>query len=317
MYEFLRPLEAVVSYIFYYIHAALNFIGVKSGAEGPAWIFSIIFLTIVIRLCILPLFIKSIHSSRGMQAIQPKMKAIQKKYKGKKDQASKEALSRETMALYKEEGVNPMGSCLPILIQAPFFISLFGMLQMIQKIAVGDADPVGMISQQVAQQIESTSFFGIRLSDNFQTVDTTAGHIVIGLMIAIMCTTMFLSQKQVTQKNMPIASKEGQMYQSQKMMMYFMPVMYIFSGAVFPVGVLIYWLTTNLWTLGQGLFQLEFMPTPGSEAHEKKLAKDLKKEAALKEKIREEDPEQFEEKYQTPDERKQQREQPKKKKKKK
>jgi YidC/Oxa1 family membrane protein insertase len=249
-----------------------------------------------------------------MQGIQPQIKAIQKKYKDKKDQESRQAMSKETMALYQEHGVNPFGSCLPILIQSPFFFGLYRTLSSIKGISEGQ-ESIGKINQNVALQIEGSSFFGIRLSDTFQTVEMNGGQIVIGVLIAFMCVSMFINQRMIMQKNMPTASKEGPQYQTQKMMMYIFPFMYIFSGAIFPVGVLLYWVTTQLWTLGQGIWQIHFVPTPGSEAAEAKEKREEAKQKAQKEKLKSENPEQYEQEYGVPDERKQQRSQPKKKKK--
>ncbi|MDR1861463.1 MAG: membrane protein insertase YidC [Candidatus Ancillula sp.] len=308
MYQIFMPIEWLVSYIFYGIHEVLAvFLG---SGPGGAWILSIAFLTILIRICILPLFIKSIHSTRKLQTLQPQMRAIQKKYKGKKDQASREAMSRETMALYQEHGANPMGGCLPLLIQSPFFIALWQMLSNLKNISNGDLEPLGPINQQLASDFEHSSFFGISVADTLQTVEGTLGRVIIIIMIAIMCIVMFCSQRLVMLKNMPIAAKEGPQFKMQQSMVYIFPFMYIFSGAVFPVGMLIYMMTTNLWTLGQGIWQLEFMPTPGSEAAEKREMKLQKKLDIEKQLMKENDPEKYQELYGVPDERKKQREQP-------
>jgi YidC/Oxa1 family membrane protein insertase len=287
--------------------------GLKEGS-GVAWIYSIILLTIFIRLCILPVFMKTIKATRKMQTIQPELQAIQKKYKGKKDDASKQALASETMALYQKNGANPLGGCLPMLIQTQFFISLWKMLSHIQQFSSGEHDPIGPISQQLASDIENTHFFGITLSQSFQNVDSIAGHITIGVMIVIMCAGMFISQRLVMLKNMPIAAKEGQQFKMQKSMVYIFPLMYIFSGVMFPGGLLIYMVTTNLWTLGQGVWQIKFIPTPGSEAAHEKEEKLKRAEEKQKQELKVSDPEEYEKLYGTPDEKKQQRQQPKRKK---
>jgi YidC/Oxa1 family membrane protein insertase len=314
MFEIFKPIEWVVSYIFYGIHEALAFLGLGHG-EGAGWILSIILLTVLIRVCILPIFIKSLHSTRKLQALQPQMRAIQKKYKDKKDTASREAMSKETMALYQEHGANPMGGCLPLLIQSPFFISLWQLLSHLKQISSGETEPIGPLTQQIATDVEHSSFFGISLADTLQSVDSLGGHIVIIVMIAIMCVVMFISQRMVMLKNMPIAAKEGPQFKMQQSMVYIFPFMYIFSGVMFPVGLLIYMMTTNIWTLGQGIWQLEFMPTPGSEAAEKREAKQAAAQEREKEELKISDPEKYEELYGVPDERKKQRAQPSRKKK--
>lgn len=315
MWEIFKPLEWAVSYVFYGIHEFLTLIGFAKGA-GPAWILSIILLTVLVRVCMLPLFVKTLHSTRKLQAIQPEIKAIQKKYKGKKDQASKQALTQETMAVYQKAGANPFGSCLPLLVQSPFFIALFTMLRTMQDVANGNAAEYGPITRDVAGQIESTSFFGIKLSDTFGTAGSLGAQITLGVMIFIMCAVMFISQRIVMLKNMPIAAKEGPQFQAQKTMVYVFPVMYIFSGVIFPTGLLVYMMTTNIWTLLQGIWQIKIMPTPGSEAAEKKDLKEEEKREAEKELLKTIDPKEYEILYGQPDEKKQQRKQPSKKKKK-
>jgi YidC/Oxa1 family membrane protein insertase len=217
------------------------------------------------------------------------------------------------MALYQKEGANPFSSCLPMLIQTPFFLALYHMLSKIKDIS-GEMPAIGKIDKAVALQIEGSSFFGIKLSDTFSTVDKGfSGQIVIGAITATMCIVMFISQRLVSQKNIPLATKDDPMFKSQKMMTYIFPLMYIGSGAVLPVGLLLYLLTTNLWTLGQGVWQLHYMPTPGSEAAQKKEERENKAQQRNLERLRTENPEAFEE-YNQPDELKPQREQPRRKK---
>jgi YidC/Oxa1 family membrane protein insertase len=289
----------------------LVFIGFNSG-PGVAWIFSIVLLTVLIRVCILPVFIKTIHSTRKMQAIQPQIRAIQKKYKNKKDQASREALSRETMALYKKEGANPFGSCLPLLLQAPFFLSLYQTLSSIKVISEG-ASPIGKIDKSVAEQIESSSFFNLNLSDTFQTINGINEKTVLMFLMLTISLVMFISQKVVTQKNVPIATKEDPMYRTQKMMIYVFPILTLLPCFILPTGILLYMLTTNIWTLLQGVWQIYFIPTPGSEAA---IAKEKREKKKKSQEILNLNPEEFEE-YNKPDVLKTQRKQPNKKKKKK
>ncbi|WP_040594275.1 membrane protein insertase YidC, partial [Timonella senegalensis] len=114
MPNLLYPIEWAVSWIMYLCHELFVFLGLPDGS-GWAWILSIVGLTIVVRILLMPLFFKQIKASRAMQMIQPELQALQKKYKNKKDPASREAMGRETMELYKNHGTNPMASCMPIL----------------------------------------------------------------------------------------------------------------------------------------------------------------------------------------------------------
>ena len=283
IYKILYPVEWLMTQIMYFFHKALTFIGFQDG-PGVAWILSIMFLVIFVRLCILPLFIKQMHSMRKMQAMQPKLQYIQNKYKGKTDPASREAQQRETMKLYQDTGANPMGSCIPALIQGPVFMAMFYVLTAARYIALdnGSKEPFGAFSVEVTKQIEGTSLFGVSLADMFPSADAH-GKVVIGIFIALMCLTMFLSQYYNLRRNLPRASMEGPQYNMQRSMAFIFPVMYIFSGVMFPSAVLVYWLTNNLWTLGQVVWQVHHMPTPGSPAHEAKEIRDRKREEARRE----------------------------------
>jgi YidC/Oxa1 family membrane protein insertase len=223
-------------------------------------------LTIVIRVLLTPLFFKQIKSSRAMQMIQPELQAIQKKYKTRQDPASREAMGRETMALYKKHGTNPMASCMPILLQTPVFFALFRVLNALGGIADGTKDPIGPINKEVAMAAEQSTLLGAPLSATFLHDPTSA---------------LYITQKQLTMKNMPAASLVGPMAQTQKIMLYMMPGMMAISGVNFPIGVLIYWVVTNLWSTGQQFYTINRMPTPGSEAehrlNERKARKAAKK----------------------------------------
>lgn len=280
-YSLLFPLEWLISWVMYIFHEFFVLIGMQDG-PGFAWCLSIIFLTFFVRLCIFPLFLRQMHAMRKTQAIQPQLQKIQRKYKGKTDAASKEAMQRETMKLYQDSHANPMGSCLPSVIQAPVFMALFNVLRMLSTIASGKSDPIGAFTKDVARDIENTVFINVRLGEVFTTAQGGA-RITVGIFVALMCLTMFYMQFHNVRHNIPRASMEGTQYQTQKMMAYMFPVMYIFSGAVMPFGVLLYWLTNNLWTLGQSFWQVYRFPTPGSPAAERKEVRDhLKEEARRK-----------------------------------
>ncbi|ROS75543.1 membrane protein insertase YidC [Cellulomonas sp. PhB143] len=275
----LYPIEWVVAWIMYLAHEGLTLIGFPDGA-GPAWVLSIVVLVIVIRIALIPLFFKQIKASRGMQLLQPELKAIQAKYKNKKDPASREAMSRETMALYKKHETNPFSSCMPILLQSPIFFALFRVLHGLGPISTGAQDPIGPINQSVAGDIESSTVFGAKLSDVFLQTDDLQAKLVIACLILAMCATMFFTQRQLTMKNMPKAALEGPAAQTQKIMLYGMPFIFAFSGVNFPVGVLVYWTTTNLWSMGQQFYTIKRMPAPGSEAERLMKERKARKAAA-------------------------------------
>jgi len=272
--KLIYPLEWVVAAIMVVWHKAFSFIGLDP-AGGAAWGLSIVGLVVTIRVILIPLFVKQIKASRAMQMIAPELKAVQAKYKGKKDQASREAMSRETMELYAKHRTNPFSSCMPMLVQAPIFFALFQVLN--TKLKSGG---IGLLTPELAAQAEDATIFGAKLSESFlQTTGNPSAKIVSAVLIIAMVATTFLTQRQLTRKNMPKAALEGPMARQQQLIMYALPFIFIITGPNFPVGVLIYWTTTNLWTMGQQYYVIKRNPTPGSEAEriyiEKKEAKEL------------------------------------------
>jgi len=261
----LAPIEWVVAWIIFGAHRLFTMLGFRDG-PGLAWILAIVLLTIVVRAAMIPLFVRQIKASRGMQLIQPELQAVQAKYKDKKDPASREAMSRETMELYKKHGTNPFSSCMPLLLQSPIFFALFRVLNGIGPIAMGERDGIGPITQAVATDIQGSSFFGAHLSDVFTTTQSGAARTVVVILILLMTASTFFTQRQLTMKNMPASAMQGQAASMQKMMLYVMPLIFAISGINFPVGVLIYWTVTNLWSMGQQYYTIKRMPTPGSEA---------------------------------------------------
>ncbi len=284
----LYPIEWAVAWIMYLCHKFFVLLGLPDG-EGAAWVLSIVGLTLVVRIILIPLFFKQIKASRAMQMIQPELQAIQKKYKTRQDPASREAMGRETMELYRKHGTNPMASCMPILLQMPIFFGLFNVLRNLSNIAEGNRDAIGPINQAVAQAAENSALFGAPLSGTFlhEPTDPTT-KVIAAILIVLMSATLYITQRQLTMKNMPPAALEGPMAQTQKIMLYMMPAMMMISGVNFPIGVLIYWVVTNLWSTGQQYYTISRMPTPGSEA-ERRLNERKARKAAAKGIVLEED----------------------------
>ena len=272
----LWPLKVAVAWVMVTIHKGLVLIGFPDG-PGIAWVLSIIGLTIVVRLLIMPLFVKQIRASRGMQLLQPEMKALQAKYKGKKDPESRQRMNEEMMALYRKHGTNPMASCLPILVQMPIFFALFRVLASLGAVAGGTygRPSIGPLTQQLAEQVQASSVFGASLSSSFMSSSDTQVKIVTVAMIVIMSVTQWYTMAQLSMKNMPTESlnSDNPMIRSQRMMLYVMPVIFAVSGVNFQIGVLVYWVVSNLWTMGQQFFTIRNMPAPGSEAEKKYRAR--------------------------------------------
>jgi YidC/Oxa1 family membrane protein insertase len=261
----MKWLETGVSFILVGFEKVFEFLGMSS-TSGITWALAIVGLVITIRTLLIPLFVRQIKATRAQQIIAPDLKKIQQKYKGKKDQASREAMSRETMALYQKHKTNPFASCLPIIIQAPIFFSLFRVLRYHLQPVDGVFEGFGPITSNLARDAFNAELFGAPISQSFNGAEVGTVKWVAALLIVMMVSTTFLTQRQITRKNMPKAALEGPQAQTAKLMMYAMPFVFVLSGPFFPIGVLIYWTTTNVWTMGQQYYVLRRNPTPGSEA---------------------------------------------------
>ncbi|MGK5636869.1 membrane protein insertase YidC [Streptomyces sp. URMC 126] len=274
----LKPLYYAVSWIIVQFHSFFSLIFDKNS--GWAWGLSIVSLVVLIRICLIPLFVKQIKATRNMQALQPKMKAIQERYK-----SDRQRQSEEMMKLYKETGTNPLSSCLPILAQSPFFISLY---QVLNHIAQGKT--VGVINHDLLASAREAHIFGAPLSvkflDSASKIEklgstVTDVRVVTVVMIVLMSLSQFYTQRQLMTKNVDLTVKTPFM-QQQKMLMYIFPIMFAVFGINFPVGVLVYWLTTNVWTMGQQMFIIRRNPTPGSLAYQQRQER-LRAKGKLKE----------------------------------
>jgi YidC/Oxa1 family membrane protein insertase len=266
-------LESLISPLYYAVSAVLMgwhwlFDLVMPADSGWTWALSIIGLTITTRALLIPLFVKQIKSSRNMQMLQPKVKDLQKKYGH-----DRERLAQETMALYKDAGTNPFASCLPILMQAPIFFALFRVISE----AAGDTRPLGILTQADAVSLEEAKLFsGVRIADTFLGADSISVRVVTLALVAIMTATTFTTQRQLMRKNMPESALTGPYAQQQKMLLYVLPVVFAVGGIAFPIGVLLYWSTSNLWTMGQQFYVIRNNPAPGTPAFEAKRQRDIK-----------------------------------------
>jgi YidC/Oxa1 family membrane protein insertase len=283
----LSPLIWVVSWIVVQFHRLFSMIFLPDS--GWAWGLSIVFMTILIRAALIPVFVKQIKSMRAMQAIQPEVKKLQNKYKAElerakldpeKKRAVQQRQQKDTMALYKEHGTNPFASCLPLLVQTPFFGALYRMLYM-----VAGGSSIYFMTSALVKSANKAHIFGAPISAHFSTtakqlalVGSSVADVktVIILMTIVYVVTAFITQRQMLLKN---SAPDNPMVQQQKMMMYVMPFMMAIFCFIAPLGVLIYLLTTNFWTMGQQFFVIHNSPLPGSKAHEAHLKRKAAKEA--------------------------------------
>jgi len=274
MYEFidsiLSPIIWVITWLLFYFHEGLSLF--LPAAAGITWALAIVGIVIVIRILLIPLFVKQVRSMRGMQILQPKMKEIQSKYGH-----DRERMGQEMMKLYRETGTNPFASCLPILLQAPIFFALFRVLQA----GVAQKVPLGYFENHVDTllQANAATLLGVPLWGFFsgadQTPNPTATRILTIILVILMSGTTFITQRQLIVKN---TAADNPVARQQKIMLYLFPVMFAVGGVFFPVGVLIYWLTTNIWSMGQQFWIIRNNPSPGTPAYAKWEARKKQKE---------------------------------------
>ena len=273
----LWPIKWLIEAILVGFHTVLTALGLSTDA-GLTWVLSIVGLVLVVRAALIPIFVKQIKSQRRMLEVAPQLKKIQDKYKGKKDQFSREAMQRETMGLYKRTGTNPLGSCLPLLIQMPIFFGLFSVLSDAQNQVDKRVAGVGLLNEKLSQSFGTSSLFDIApLHLAISTADGNVAVIIIAaVMVVLMTGSQFITQLQIMSKNQSPEMQASPMFKQQKMLLYILPLVFAFSGFTFPLGVMFYWLVSNFWTMVQQFLVIRNMPTPGSEAalaRENRMAK--------------------------------------------
>ncbi len=266
----MTPLYYAISAILVAWHAVLTRLGMDPDGGGT-WVLSIVGLTLVVRALLIPLFVRQIKASRNMQLIQPKVKELQKKYGH-----DRERLAQETMKLYKESGTNPFSSCLPILIQMPIFLALFRLLD-----HHAEEGGVAFLSKDLAQSFVNADLFGsIPIEATFlRSGGDVSVQILAALLVVAMTATTFTTQRQLMSKNMPPDALTGPYAQQQKLLLYVLPVVFAVGGIAFPIAVLFYWTTSNLWTMGQQFYVIRNNPAPGTAAETAKKERDAAKAA--------------------------------------
>ena len=238
------------------IHAVLSTF--LAPSSGPAWGLSIVLLTVCVRLLLFPLFVKQIKSQRRMQELAPKIKELQARHKG-----DRETLNTELMKLYKDNNANPISGCLPLILQLPVFFALFST---INEFRPGKDARFGLTADQLAEGGRA-KVFGAPISAAFKSGpdllarldgNATTVKIVAATMIVLMGATTFWTQRQMMARGGTVTDPQQQ--QIQKFMLYVLPFSFAIFGFGFPIGVLLYWLTTNLWSMGQQHWVIKRMP---------------------------------------------------------
>jgi YidC/Oxa1 family membrane protein insertase len=249
--SFMFPFRWLVSTVLVGFHEGLGTIGMPE-ASGWTWTLSIIGLVIIIRSALIPVFLMQVKASRRMRLLQPELKQLQDKYKGKTDPLSRQAMAQEQMALYREHGTNPLSACLPMLIQVPFFFALFQVLSGITT-AARQNEGIGAMSHEDVVQFDQSAIFGAPLSASLLHGggDPAAVAVLAVVMILAMTAAQVITQKRTMARNVPDAAAPTPFMRQQKAMLYILPAVFGLGGVFFPIGVLIYWTVSNLWTLAQ------------------------------------------------------------------
>lgn len=232
----LSPLENVLTDVLIWLH----------DTGGLTWAWSIVALTVIVRVLLVPVAIRQIHSMQSLQIHAPEMKKIQQQYKN-----DRQRQSEELMKFYKENKINPYASCLPIVFQIPIFIGLFFVLRDFKKeIFCTRADVCETIdgSLQVLPQFQSALEW-LSLVNITEPTKDAWGPVLIAVYVASQLTSTYLMSTAMQSK-------------AQRWMIMFLPIVFLPFILSFPSGLMIYWLTTNLWTTGQGLITRRLMPRP-------------------------------------------------------
>jgi YidC/Oxa1 family membrane protein insertase len=202
---------------------------------GASWGLSIILLTIVVRAALLPLAVKQFRSMQALQRIAPHLKVLQEKYKD-----DKQRLQQETMKFYQEHKVNPFASCLPLVAQLPVFLSLFYMLRKdLRHDICPTINPPSVANPKPCGQTDASQFWFIH-----DITDKATGSVLIVLLV------LYVGTQLVSSLLMMTATAD----QNQKIIMLVLPFLFVGFVFGFPAGLIMYWITTNIWTIGQQQF---------------------------------------------------------------
>ena len=249
------PIYTAISWILLRWHALWDAI-LPNGrflATNWDWILAIVFLVVTVRVILFPLFVKQIKSQRAMQTLAPQIKALQEQYRG-----DREGLQKATMELYRKEKANPLMGCLPMFLQIPVFLGLFHVLRRLSTTYGGNKLLYGWTANQF-DNASMAHLFNAPIPSTFQSGETVS-KVVAGILVLIMITTTYLTSKQMILKTG--WSEDSNQRLVQKLMLYGIPVSLLFSGFVFPIGVIIYWVTQNLFSMGQQFWVLKKYPPP-------------------------------------------------------
>ncbi|MDG4763049.1 membrane protein insertase YidC [Solwaraspora sp. WMMD406] len=255
-----------ISWILLFWHSVWDRIGVPSRevlGTNWSWILAIVFLVVTVRVILFPIFVKQIKSQRAMQALQPKVKELQEKHKG-----DRETLQKEMMELYRTEKANPLMGCLPMFLQIPVFLGLFHILRRLNPERTSNIDIYGWSAEQFYDASRANLFTAPIASKFGSTAEELAAmgansvtvKVMAGVLVLVMIATTYLTSRQMILKTG--WAEDPQQRMIQRLMLYGIPASLLISGAIFPIGVIIYWVVNNLFTLVQQQWVLRKFPPP-------------------------------------------------------
>ncbi|AGL17079.1 membrane protein insertase YidC [Actinoplanes sp. N902-109] len=234
-------------------------------ATDWSWVLGIIFLVLTVRALLFPVFVRQVRSQRAMQRLQPQLKALQAKHKG-----NPQALQKDLTELYRTEQVNPLSGILPMLVQIPIFIGLLHVLRHLKPTITDHASRT--LYGWTAAQFDDAAhakLFGAPIAATFHSgaaqLEALGAHgltvkIVAAVLIAAMIVTTYLTSRMSMLRSG--WSEDPQQRMVQRLMLYGIPASLLISGTVFPIGVVLYWTTQNLFALGQQAWILRRYPLP-------------------------------------------------------
>ncbi len=264
----MTPGRTAISWVLLHAVRLLGLVGLEP-TQGATWFAAVALLVIVVRLALIPLFLHQIRTARATAAMAPAMRALQARYRGRTDPQSRRRMAEESAALRREHGAGLLG-CLPMLLQAPVFYALFQVLR-----AVSRDHEVGLLGQELVDQANSATFLGAHLADTVLTARSGAGQVVAALVVLGAAVATLVTQRRQQRLNTPVVGLgdpggPGDATAAiTRRLVYLGPATLLLSGLWLPLGVLTYWLVSNLWALAQQLVVIRYLPSPGTTAHER------------------------------------------------
>ncbi len=250
------PIKWLIEAILVGAHALLAATGLPPE-DGIAWVLAILALVVGVRTALIPLFVRQLRSRRAMLRISPQLGRIQARYQGRRDKYSREALSRETVELYRREGVRPLASLVPLLVQLPVLFSLFSVLSGAER--AGSAG-VGLLTRSLSHSFAQATLFGAPLRDSIATAHTAGAASGLVVAIAVVFTVVIvvsqLAQQSALAAQVPPEVKAAPTYRQQRVVASLLPLVFVYSGIAFPLAVMSYLLFSNLWTTAQQFLAL-------------------------------------------------------------